>query len=197
MALIDHYISQISKDTSVDKMGGTHSCFLFPQYALLKGVYIKDCLDVLIQKTKDLKEQGVSVVPTIEYKIDKTHPDFPNMFRGYVLQRKAKGTELYSGSYAKQSPEEYINRIDELSKQPQKFFDKYVSDWMKICQSGLQIDPSKSANFFYSADGISFIDLGVSRDSKSLENAFLSRLQCCLMVEHIISTKIKKNIRLF
>lgn len=173
MALIDYYISQISQNKLADKQGSTHSCFLFQSYALLKGIYNKTDMPTLIEKSEELKKQGVSVVPTLDYKIESTHPEYPNLFKGYVLQRKAKGTELYPESFAKLSAEEYQSRIDELAQRPQKFFDKYVSDWIKINKSGLVIDPSKSSNFFYTPEEISFIDLNVSHRKDNLKYAFM------------------------
>lgn len=172
MSLIDSFISQIQPDTKEDRRGGNHSCYLFGQYALLKGAFNSSELDFIIAKTKQLSAEGVAVVPTIEYSKTKDLTDYQNMFLGYVLQRRAKGEELYKEPYFRQSEEEYYSRIDELSTRPQEFFDKFVSDWIKICESGLQIDPSKSSNFFYTPECISFIDIGKSKSNNRREYAF-------------------------
>lgn len=172
MALIDEYISKISQDTQADKQGGSHKCYLMGQYALIKGAFYESDMGFIIEKTKKLSDENVAVVPTLDYKKIKDIKGFSDMFLGFVLQRRAKGEELHKTSFPYQLSEEYYSRISELAKRPQEFFDKYVSDWLKICKSGLQIDASKSANFFYTPEQIYFIDLTKSKNAKRNEYAF-------------------------
>ena len=173
MALIDYYISQTLQNTTPDKTGGTHACFLFQTYALLKGVYEPKKLEKLIKTTHELYEQGVAVVPTVEYKEVSPISENNVLSRCYVLQRRAPGKELHSASHYKQPDTEYQSIMTALSQRPQEFFDKYASDWLKICKSGLQIDPSKSSNFFYTPEKIHFIDLEVAGKKDHTEYAFL------------------------
>ena len=170
MTLIDTYISQISQKEHADRQGSTHHCYFFDDYALLKGAFYESAIKFVIEKSKELNSKGVAVVPTLEYKKVR---DIPNsFFLGFVLQQKAKGTELYKTSFSRQSSNEYYSKIKDLSDKPQRFFDKFASDWMAICKSGLQIDPSKSSNFFYTPEGISFIDLCKVNKPKHQEYAF-------------------------
>lgn len=170
MTLIDTYISQVSQKEHADRQGSNHRCYFFDDYALLKGAFYESDIKFVIEKSKELSSNGVAVIPTLEYKKVK---DIPNsFFLGYVLQQKAKGEELYKTYFSKQSANEYYAKIKELAGKPQKFFDKFASDWMAICKSGLQIDPSKSSNFFYTPEGISFIDLCKANKPKYQEYAF-------------------------
>lgn len=71
------------------------------------------------------------------------------------------------------SVENYARCLDELSERPQEFYDKFAADWIKIQKRGLIVDPSKSANFFYTPEQIHFIDLNTRPQETSIETTFM------------------------
>jgi len=148
--------------------GSNKKCFLFEDYVLLYGSCKEEELKKLIQISNALEQTGVYILPTIEYKID-SQPNELGYTKGYFLQKRAEGEELYD---SKMSEETYRKRLNEIAHMSSEQMDKFVSDWITISDAGLMIDPSKCGNFFYSDGKISFIDLNLSHRSKSLGESF-------------------------
>lgn len=163
---IDDFIN--SKQGNHDRNGSNKECFLFENHVLLYGSCKEEELKKVIQITNSLEQKGVAILPTLEYKIDSA-PNELGYARGYFLQKRAQGKELYS---SKMSEDEYKKRLNEVSKMSTEQMDKFVSDWLTISEAGLMIDPSKCGNFFYSDGKISFIDLNLAKRSKSLGEKF-------------------------
>lgn len=90
--------------------------------------------------------------------------------KGYILQPRAKGVWLYTRNMTNS---EYKKRLHDIAKMDYRKLDKFVSDWIAIVEAGLQIDPSKCENFFYSGTNISFIDLNLRNGSSNLKEIFL------------------------
>lgn len=164
--LINYFIN--SKQDDHDRNGSNKKCFLFDNYVLLYGSCKEEELKKLIQIGNSLEQKGVAILPTLEYKID-VPPNELGYARGYFLQKRAQGKELYN---SKMSEDEYKKRLNEVSKMSSEQMDKFVSDWLAISEAGLMIDPSKCGNFFYSDGKISFIDLNLSKRSQSLGEKF-------------------------
>lgn len=165
--MIEQLITQISPETA-DRRGGNKKCFIKGAYALLYGSFKPDELDKTIKLEQQLTDEGVSVIPTIEYKSVKG-PSDSGFYAGWILQRKAPGEELFLKNI---SAENYARRLNDLSDRPQEFYDKFAADWIKIQKRGLMIDPSKSANFFYTPEQIHFIDLNFHPRETNTETAF-------------------------
>jgi len=170
--VIDRIIKE-AQQRNADAQGGNKKCFLIGEYALLDSTWIiPEELENIIRIGKELEDKGINVVKTLAYKImdgDKT---------GYILQERAQGEELHNwikwNIPEERLPEErqkHINKLSSLAQERQELFDKFVSDWLNIYQSGLKVDPSKPSNFFYEkGKGISFIDLDANDgDNPSLE----------------------------
>lgn len=152
---IDDFIKNIGNSR---KNGSNKDCYLFDEYVLLYGSCKEDEIKRVMKITSELDQQGVAALPTLAYKI-VVPPNELGYMRGYTLQRRAKGSELY---YYRMPEAEYQKRLAEVAKMVPKGMDKFVSDWLAIREAGLIIDPSKAENFFYSEGGISFIDLNLS-----------------------------------
>ena len=164
---IDTLIQSSTKDP--EKGGNNKKCFLFDEYVLLYGSFKENELKQLIQITQALARNGIAILPTLEYKVTEP-PNELGYVRGYSLQQRAKGTELYE---INTSEKEYQTRLKEIAEMSTTQMDKFVSDWWSITEAGLMIDPSKCSNFFYSNGQISFIDLNLLHGTKSLQECFL------------------------
>lgn len=169
---INYFIKKAEQNTS-DKGGGNKKCFLVDDYALLYGSYKEEELKKQIQIGKSLEQQDVNILPTLEYKTD-TEPNVLGYVKGYSLQRRAQGEELYN---SKMSEDEYKKRLSTVANMSTQQMDKFASDWIAISEAGLMIDPSKCENFFYSDGKISFIDLNVWNNRPSLDEHFLNMSQ--------------------
>jgi len=138
--------------------------FLFDEYAVLqqdnlnfRNVYTADAdlkhLENIAETLLDLQAQGINVVPILAFQSDNGN--------GYIIQPKAKGTELYDRDKVRSLDKDYIlERVKFLSDVPQEHFDKFVADTIKIMDAGLLIDFVGKDNFFYDEKiGVQFIDL--------------------------------------
>lgn len=155
MALIDSFIERIGSDQTADRKGGNKKCYLFSNYALLVGSFKPE--DILYTKTKqaELVDEGVNLFPIIDYKAINEPSDLGYQ-KGYILQRRAVGEELYHNP----SQEKYESTIAKLAAEKPEVFDKFIDDWAKIQSKGITPDPSKSSNFFYDpGKSINFIDV--------------------------------------
>ena len=164
--LIDDFIN--AKRDNHGGNGSNKKCYLFDDYVLLYGGCKEAELKSLVQISNSLEEKGVSLISTKEYKI-VSEPNELGYTRGYFLQKRAQGTELYNNNM---SEEEYKKRINEVAQMSTDQMDKFVSDWLTISEAGLMIDPSKCGNFFYDDGKISFIDLNLASRPQSLEDQF-------------------------
>lgn len=142
--------------------------FLFDEYAVLqmKNINVRNIdtqdkdlkhLESISKTLLDLQTNGVNVVPILFFQSDDEGD-------GYVIQPRAKGEELYDRH--KLSDKDYVQeRVLYLSNAPQKHFDKFVADTIKIINAGLLIDFMGKDNFFYhEAEGFQFIDLITHHD---------------------------------
>ena len=163
--LIDKFITT-EKNTT--KGGSNKKCFLFDEYALLYGSFKEEELQKVIKISNVLEQKGVAILSTLEYKVD-VPPNELGYARGYSLQRRASGDELYRRGMTE---EEYTARLKEIVKMDPEKLDKFISDWLAITEAGLRVDPSKCENFFYSEGKISFIDLGLRRKPVPLQISF-------------------------
>ena len=152
--MIDKYI-EMSMTMDNNSHGSNKKCFYFDDYVLLCGNSVDRDNHAIskINVMKELKEKGVNVVRLLEYKRVGN--------RDYELQERAPGSELYDyhayNSIAGQK--QYLSRLKEISMQDDSFYDKFISDWDNILTTGLDVDPSKCNNFFFSNNQIYFIDL--------------------------------------
>ena len=168
--LIDNFIERRFENDSPLKKGGNKKVRIFDDYVLLAGSFKEDEIKKIILITNELKNNGIAIIPTLEYKIVYP-PNEIGYARGYMLQPRAKGTEVYSSDM---SEEEYDKRLRDIASMDIKKIYKFVSDWLAIERAGLMIDPSKTTNFFYSDEGISFIDLNLRKyEIKPLKTYFV------------------------
>ena len=143
--------------------------FLFDEYAVLKmqnmnfrNVTTPDTdlkhLERLAKTLLDLQAKGVNVVPILAFQSDNGS--------GYIIQPRAKGTELYDRNKLRSGEKSYIlERVELLSNAPQEHFNKFVADIIEIIDAGVLIDFVGKDNFFYhEAVGFQFIDLNAHDD---------------------------------
>lgn len=164
--LIDDFIN--SKKDNVQSGGSNKQCFVFDEYVLLYGSFREEELKKEMTISNNLKKVGVALIPTLEYKI--TTPVGQNGYvKGYMLQSRANGDWLYSRNMKN---EDYKKRLKQIANMDHDKLNKFIADWLAIIDAGLQVDPSKCENFFYSTKGISFIDLNLRQTSIPLKTTF-------------------------
>lgn len=167
---IENLIKQ-AEQSEYDAKGGNKKCFLFGDYALLQGTFDEDKLKQLMEKGKEFKVRGINIARTLDYRLIDGQ-------KGYSLQERAIGTPLHNMVHwsVKKGQEEfeiqknaYSDRLSTLAEENQEIYDKFVHDWIAIQKSGITVDPSKPANFYYEpGKGITFIDLdNINEDAKN------------------------------
>lgn len=157
----------LANDKSGDNAFQSTKVFLFDEYAVLKmqnitfrNVATKDPdlkhLERLGRTLLALQTEGINVVPILAFQSENGN--------GYIIQQRAKGAELYDRN--KMSDKNYIlERVEFLSNMPQEHFDKFVTDTIKIIDTGVLIDFVGKDNFFYHEKiGFQFIDLNAHFD---------------------------------
>ena len=139
--------------------------FLFDEYTVLqqdnlnfRNVYTADAdlkhLENIAETLLSLQAQGVNVVPILAFQSDNGN--------GYIIQSRAKGTELYDRDKVRALDKDYIlERVELLSYVSQEHFDKFLSDTIKILvDASIIVDFFGKDNFFYDETiGFQFIDL--------------------------------------
>lgn len=176
--LLNELIKQ-SEEKSFDGRGSCKKCFYFEGYALINSVIPQI---EMVKKIKDkLSEVGVNVSKILAYN------------NSYFLEEKARGTHLYE-MYGNEKLNNLINIIqaNSLANENQEFYNKFIDDWGKIRESGLEIDPSKPTNFFYEKGrGINFIDLDIADRTvpESFEQMCLRSASILLTGSYDLSTK--------
>lgn len=182
------------KDMKAAARGFDKHAYLIGDYAVLtvsklklRNVTTRDdnlvYYDELIKTLWDLYNNGISIVPVLGYCYDPESKDGI----GYIIQQRAKGTELFDDSVMKAfyvwvrkkpedvyfypndiNAEEYImSRTKTISEVPQKHYDKFVKDIMVLNENDILIDFIGKSNFFYDSNcGFQFIDLDSHTDHK-------------------------------
>ncbi len=157
--MIDKYIEASKK---MDALGGgsNKKCYVFDDAVLLKGSFVNKGEEYQIRKERlnFLKQNGVNVCTVLENATINGER--------YELQEKAKGKELFHQEYSPTLEEQqnFLETLDSLSSKDLSFYEKFLNDWDKILQMGFDVDPSKSSNFFYDGESISFIDLNITNN---------------------------------
>jgi len=153
---IDSFIEK-SKAMEISSKGSNKSCYLFDEYALLCSQYAvpDNQVNNRIELIKKLKSQGVNVVCPLQSKIVDG--------KSYELQERAQGEALFPIALKNDEKGQlkYLKTLLLISEEDISFYEKMLSDWDSILASGIDIDPSKSANFFYKPGSISFVDLNM------------------------------------
>ena len=164
---------EIAKKQESNAHGRNKKCFYINDFVLLKQRFRTEEIEKIMRITEELKEKGVNVARTLEYKVESqsmrkwgTGKDVL-VSEGYVLQERAKGNPLLDSTNwndeNKRYQLDYLRQIDSISKEGQEFFNDFVKGWIEIQNSGIRIDPSKTGNFIYEqGKGITFIDLGLN-----------------------------------
>ena len=164
---------EIAKKQESNAHGRNKKCFYINDLVLLKQRFRTEEIEKIMRITEELKEKGVNVARTLEYKVESqsmrkwgTGKDVL-VSEGYVLQERAKGNPLLDSTNwndeNKRYQLDYLRQIDSISKERQDFFNDFVKGWIELQNSGIRIDPSKTGNFIYEqGKGITFIDLGLN-----------------------------------
>lgn len=221
-------LSQI-KEMEASKRGVDTHVYLVGEYAILRTNNIKrrnvttrdDDLayfDELIKTLMSLREQGVAVVPVLGYCYE---PDSDNG-NGYIFQLRAKGEELYDDAvmmrfytWAQNNPSSVylssdidakgyiLSRTHDISKVPQKFFDKFIHDMIVLFDNDILIDFNGKSNFFYdNTAGFQFIDLNSHTDYKygltgqKLDSKVLAAYYGFAPCHVAVGTKVLPNLAL-
>ncbi len=156
---IDKYISA-SQSMDAAAGGTNKKCYVFDDVVLLEGSFGEEEIQRK-QKIDALKERGVNVCRILE------NATVDN--KNYELQERAKGEELFQFKFwhSSEGQQKYLKVLNSLSNQDISFYEKFLTDWNRILDTGLSVDPSKGSNFFYDGENISFIDLNVSNNYES------------------------------
>lgn len=187
--LIDNFINNREANISI-KRGGNKKVYVFNDYVLLGGSFKEDEINQLIVITKNLQTKGISILPTLEYKIIYPENEY-GYVRGYTLQPRAKGTEIYT---YKMTPEEHQNRLKDIASMDSVKINKFISDWISIEQAGLLVDPSKTENFFYSDGGINFIDLNLKDPTLNTKPINLFTYICGILTDYQRNTTTEHEL---
>ena len=188
--MIDELIKKHRETKGQIKKGGNKKVRLFDDYVLLAGSFKENEIKKVILISQELKNKGVNIVPTLEYQI--VYP--PNEFgyaRGYVLQPRAQGTEIY---HPDMPTDEHEQRLHDIANMDTKKIDKFISDWIDIEKAGLMVDPSKTTNFFYHDDGISFIDLNLKESTKHEQLIDYFNYVCAILTDYCRQLYTPKEI---
>lgn len=155
-----------------NKAGGNAKAFITDEFVILQKAIDKDVesLAEFISKLQEAKKAGINVAEIYghQYTSLTYNPDnFPSSIPGYEIQEKANGTELHQTQKGLKSLENSISESQHLLSASKDHLTKFVQDWIALNNLGLQIDPSKSSNFFYDINnGFEFIDLAL-KNTKS------------------------------
>jgi len=120
---------------------------------------------------KHICHNAVPILGFIYFEHNINHYSTSAYAKGFIVQPKAKGNELYKGIgwCRKDKPNEVQTVIDctrQYSQIPPKHFANFLINYYEISKD-LLIDPSKSSNFFYDANSeFSFIDLNFTCKSQ-------------------------------
>lgn len=144
-----------NQNSDSNRNGSNKKCYIADGYVLLEGRFKEEILKKQMIAEAKLKEEGYPIHPTLAYTIVE-EPNAGGYTKGYTLQPQAKGSELFNKNM---TTEEYHTRLNEIANLGPKKLEKFVSDYIAIASGNILLDPSKSENFFYTKDGISFIDL--------------------------------------
>lgn len=184
---INEYIEKVQNMKAI--AGGTNKkCFYIDDYVLLQTDINEKDMEQLIKIEKHLKQRGVNLAQTLEYKTEGNE-NFVGYKEGYILQEKAKGQLLYERSlpYNMSDNEivierkKYMSTLRSLQGERQQFFDKFVSDWAEITRAGLLVDGGKTDNFFYEkGKQMNFIDLNI-RGNKNIDLSEICRQMCVVL----------------
>ncbi len=178
-------------DMTPEKHGVDGQVYLIGEYAVvhtnrlkLRNVVFRDdglvFFDDVIDRLARLYGEGVQAMPILGYCYDPGSADG----EGYIIQRRAKGEELYDDALLcrfeewTQDEEEnqppigaavkdyLLERTRFVSDIPQAHFDRFVHDIRAILGREILIDFQGKSNFFYhEAEGFQFIDLNAHVDS--------------------------------
>ena len=153
------------------KSGSNSKCAIIDNFAVLKTGNIPshdNSFPKMINCLHNLKKENVNVVQILGYAVTRlgdTFDDGARYDKGYIVQEKAKGSELlcpseFMGKSEQECYDIVIRYLKTLDNIPQQHFDKWVADYKIITDNMVLIDPSKESNFFYDdKNGFSFIDL--------------------------------------
>jgi DNA-binding transcriptional MerR regulator len=190
---IDDFIAQVEGRT-FDKEGGNSKAFLFEDKVLLYGQIDAPNQEDFIRETNALIASDVNIMPILQYKITSEQgAEGWQWATGWTLQERAKGKELHPerqkgiyidekmsdtdleqlhGAY-EQGLAKYGEELSCLAEASQEQIDRFVHGIIAIERSEhLQIDPSKSTNFFYDRDaGFGLIDINYVKNKSKFNDA--------------------------
>lgn len=164
-----------------NKAGSNSKAFITDKFVILQKAIDKDTesLIKLTSKLNEAKKAGVNVAEIYGYqKTSLTYnPDnYFNSVPGYEIQEKAQGVELHQTQKNLRSLNNSIAESQRLASASKEHLTKFIQDWIALNNLGIQVDPSKGSNFFYSAEkGFEFIDLclqNVETEAINMQNAF-------------------------
>lgn len=136
----------------------------------------EDYASDLIKKLQEAQQLGVNIAPIMERVFSGMATESNGFRGGYEIQQRATGSnvhetqkELITLNNALQENQVILGASDEALR-------KFISDYIKLDEVGLKVDPSKASNFLYDAEkGFSFIDLGLKNandQAKDLRTIF-------------------------
>ena len=150
-------------------------CTIYDDVVILYKTFdvTDDKIDDYISKISELKEQGINTPAILDYVKIKTSQY--GYSKSVILEEKARGRNLEAKNFFLNYNEEidfekvaldyiksfddYLNEVELRANAPQEYYDKFASDYIRIFDNGLVIDP-KPLNFYFSKEkGFTFIDI--------------------------------------
>ena len=172
---IDYCISSLSNDKLLGN-GFQNKCYDFGGCVLLESRYLginefDKYLDEISRLKSILDSIDVNSYKVLDYKVfnDKL----------YILESKVKGVPIQDTSVGISSSL-FINRLNELNNID--ILRQFISDYLKLCDSGVAVDAGTPGNFLFDGEKINFIDLGI------LSEPFDKRYICFYILFNIMHT---------
>lgn len=159
------------------KQGGNAKAFVTDNFVILQKHITtnNEEISIFIEKIQQAKQEGIQLAEVLGQTFSLHAKENIGFRKGYEIQERGEGGEVHASpklielNQALAENQKILNLSDE-------HLQKFILDYIKLDQIGLQIDPSKPSNFLLDAEkGITFIDIGlkdVNAKAKSTADIF-------------------------
>ena len=159
------------------KQGGNAKAFVTDNFVILQKHITtnNEEIGIFIEKLQQAKQEGIQLAEVLGQTFSLNAKEDIGFRKGYEIQERGEGSEVHASpklinlNQALAENQKILNLSDE-------HLQKFILDYIKLDQIGLQIDPSKPSNFLLDAEkGITFIDIGlkdVNAKAKSTADIF-------------------------
>ena len=158
--------------------GGNAKAVLGQDFVVLQKALEADegYAENLINKLKEAQKLGLNVTPILERVFSESSTGSGGFRPGYEIQQRAAGSNVHETQKSLININSALQENQTLLGASENQLQKFIADYIKLDEIGVQIDPSKASNFLYDAEkGFSFIDLGLKNandKAKALKQIF-------------------------